>query len=84
MLTLVMIIIYHIFFKLSFFIFRKHYRSDGGYSFEVGKIVKNLLIFKDLFIYKIAYNNSKYRKAYLVVTQDNNGYLLAQNKYFNF
>lgn len=63
-----------------------------GYSFEVGKNCEKLstftsdvvLTFKNLFIYKIAYNNSKYGKACLAATQTINGIILAQNKNFNF
>jgi hypothetical protein len=66
--------------------------SGGGNSLEVGKNCEKLteftsdvvLTFKNLFIYKIAYNNSKYGKACLAGTQDNSGVILAQNKYFNF
>ena len=66
--------------------------SGEGYSFEVGKNCEKLsnftsdvvLTFKNLFIYKIAYNNSKYGKACLAATQTINGIILAQNKNFNF
>jgi len=66
--------------------------SGSGYSFEVGKNCEKIstftsnvvLSFKDLFIYKIAYNNSKYGKACLAGTEDFNGIILAQNKNFNF
>ena len=66
--------------------------SGGGYSYEVGKNCEKftdftsdvVLTFKDFFIYKIAYNNSKYGKACLAGTQDYNGVILAQNKDFNF
>lgn len=66
--------------------------SGGGNSLEVGKNCEKLteftsdvvLTFKNLFLYKIAYNNSKYGKACLAGTQDNSGVILAQNKYFNF
>ena len=66
--------------------------SGGGYSFEVGKNCKKfteftsdvVLTFENLFIYKIAYNNSKYGKACLAGTQTYNGIILAQNKHFNF
>jgi hypothetical protein len=66
--------------------------SGSGYSYEVGKNCEKIteftsdvvLTFKDLFIYKIAYNNSKYGKACLAGTQDYNGVILAQNKDFNF
>ena len=66
--------------------------SGGGYSYEVGKNCEKfteftsdvVLTFKNLFIYKIAYNNSKYGKACLAGTQDYNGVILAQNKDFNF
>jgi hypothetical protein len=66
--------------------------SGSGTSFEVGKNCEKLsyftsnieLIFMDLFIYKIKYNNSKYGKACLAGTQDNSGVILSQNKYFNF
>ena len=66
--------------------------SGSGTSFEVGKNCEKLsyftsnieLIFMDLFIYKIKYNNSKYGKACLAGTQDDSGVILAQNKYFNF
>jgi hypothetical protein len=64
--------------------------SGGGYSYEVGKNCEKLteftsdvvLTFKSLFIYKIAYNNSKYGKACLAGTE--NRVILAQNKDFNF
>ena len=64
--------------------------SGGGYSYEVGKNCEKLteftsdvvLTFKSLFIYKIAYNNSKYGKACLAGTQSRT--ILAQNKDFNF
>jgi len=66
--------------------------SGQGYSLEVGKKCEKItefssdiiLNFKALFIYKIAYNNSKYGKACLAGTQDFNGIILAQNKNFNF
>jgi hypothetical protein len=66
--------------------------SGGGYSYEVGKNCEKftdftsdvVLTFKSLFIYKIAYNNSKYGKACLAGTQTYNGLILAQNKDFNF
>ena len=66
--------------------------SGQGYSLEVGKNCEKftnftsdvVLTFKNLFIYKIAYNNSKYGKACLAATQTNNGVILAQNKNFNF
>jgi hypothetical protein len=66
--------------------------SGGGYSFEVGKNCEKrtdftsdvVITFKELYIYKISYNNSKYGKACLSATENNNGYLLAQNKDFNF
>jgi hypothetical protein len=66
--------------------------SGQGYSLEVGKNCEKItnftsdvvLTFKNLFIYKIAYNNSKYGKACLAGTQDYNGIILAQNKDFNF
>jgi hypothetical protein len=66
--------------------------SGGGNSLEVGKNCENLseftsdivLTFKNLYIYKIAYNNSKYGKACLAGTQDNREVILAQNKNFNF
>jgi hypothetical protein len=66
--------------------------SGQGYSLEVGKNCEKItnftsdvvLTFKNLFIYKIAYNNSKYGKACLAGTQDYNGIILAQNKNFNF
>ena len=66
--------------------------SGGGYSYEVGKNCEKftdftcdvVLTFKNLFIYKIVYNNSKYGKACLAGTQDFNGIILAQNKDFNF
>jgi len=66
--------------------------SGSGYSFEVGKNCEKIstftsnvvLSFKALFIYKIAYNNSKYGKACLAGTEDFNGIILAQNKNFNF
>ena len=66
--------------------------SGQGYSLEVGKNCEKftnftsdvVLTFKNLFIYKIEYNNSKYGKACLAATQTNNGVILAQNKNFNF
>ena len=66
--------------------------SGGGYSYEVGKNCEKITVFtsdvvvtfKSLFIYKIAYNNSKYGKACLAGTLDNSGVILAQNKDFNF
>ena len=66
--------------------------SGSGISYEVGKncekknvFISNIeLTFKDLFTYRIKYNNSKYGKACLAGTQANNGVILAQNKYFNF
>jgi hypothetical protein len=66
--------------------------SGDGYSFEVGTNCKKfteftsdvVLTLEDLFIYKIAYNNSKYGKACLAGTQTYNGIILAQNKHFNF
>jgi len=66
--------------------------SGGGNSLEVGKNCEKLseftsdivLTFKNLYIYKIAYNNSKYGKACLAGTQDNREVILAQNKNFNF
>lgn len=66
--------------------------SGSGISYEVGKncekknvFISNIeLTFKDLFTYRIKYNNSKYGKACLAGTQSNNGVILAQNKYFNF
>jgi len=66
--------------------------SGGGNSLEVGKNCEKLseftsdivLTFKNIYIYKIAYNNSKYGKACLAGTQDYNGVILAQNKDFNF
>lgn len=66
--------------------------SGQGYSLEVGKNCEKftnftsdvVLTFKNFFIYKIAYNNSKYGKACLAATQTNNGIILAQNKNFNF
>jgi hypothetical protein len=66
--------------------------SGQGYSLEVGKNCEKftqftsdvVLTFKGLFIYKIAYNNSKYGKACLAGTQDDSGVILAQNKDFNF
>lgn len=66
--------------------------SGQGYSFEVGKNCEKfteftsdvVLTFKNLFIYKIKYNNSKYGKACLAGTQTYNGIILAQNKNFNF
>jgi len=66
--------------------------SGGGYSYEVGKNCEKyteftsdvILTFKSFYIYKIAYNNSKYGKACLAGTQDYNGIILAQNKNFNF
>jgi hypothetical protein len=66
--------------------------SGQGYSFEVGTNCKKfteftsdvVLTLEDLFIYKIAYNNSKYGKACLAGTQTYNGIILAQNNHFNF
>jgi hypothetical protein len=66
--------------------------SGGGYSYQVGKNCEKfteftsdvVLTFKSFFIYKIVYNNSKYGKACLAGTQDDNGIILAQNKDFNF
>jgi hypothetical protein len=66
--------------------------SGQGYSLEVGKNCEKftqftsdvVLTFKNFFIYKIAYNNSKYGKACLAGTQDDSGVILAQNKDFNF
>ena len=67
--------------------------SGRGNSYEVGKNCEKytkftsdvVLTFKSLFIYKIAYNNSKYGKACLAGTQDYlHGVILAQNKDFNF
>ena len=66
--------------------------SGQGYSLEVGKNCEKftqftsdvVLTFKNFYIYKIAYNNSKYGKACLAGTQDYNGVILAQNKDFNF
>ena len=66
--------------------------SGVGYSYEVGKNCEKfteftsdvILTFKSFYIYKIAYNNSKYGKACLAGTQDYNGIILAQNKNFNF
>ena len=64
--------------------------SGGGYSYEVGKNCEKLteftsdvvLTFKNLFIYKIAYNNSKFGKACVAGTQP--GSIYAENKNFNF
>lgn len=66
--------------------------SGQGYSLEVGKNCEKfteftsdvVLTFINFYIYKIKYNNSKYGKACLAGTEDNNGVILAQNKYFNF
>jgi hypothetical protein len=66
--------------------------SGQGYSYQVGKNCEKfteftsdvVLTFKSFFIYKIAYNNSKYGKACLAGTQTYNGVILAQNKNFNF
>ena len=66
--------------------------SGQGYSYQVGKNCEKfteftsdvVLTFQSLFIYKIAYNNSKYGKACLAGTQTYNGVILAQNKNFNF
>ena len=66
--------------------------SGQGYSLEVGKNCEKItqftsdviITFKNFYIYKIAYNNSKYGKACLAGTQDNSGVILAQNKDFNF
>ena len=67
--------------------------SGRGYSFEVGKNCEKystftsniVLTFKNFFIYKISYNNSKFGKACLAGTQAfPNGIILAQNKNFNF
>jgi hypothetical protein len=66
--------------------------SGSGYSLEVGKNCEKLsqytsdieITFKDLFIYKIAYNNSKFGKACLAGTQTFSGEIHAENKYFNF
>ena len=66
--------------------------SGSGNSLEVGKNCEKIteftsdvvLTFKSLFIYKIAYNNSKYGKACLAGTETYNGIILAQNKHFNF
>jgi len=64
--------------------------SGVGYSYEVGKNCEKfteftsdvVLTIKSFYIYKIAYNNSKYGKACLAGTQEFNGVILAQNKYF--
>ncbi len=66
--------------------------SGQGYSYQVGKNCEKfteftsdvVLTFKSFFIYKIAYNNSKYGKACLAGTQTYSGVILAQNKNFNF
>ena len=66
--------------------------SGGGNSLEVGKNCEKItqftsdvvITFKGLFIYKIAYNNSKFGKACLAGTQTYSGIFLAQNKDFNF
>lgn len=67
--------------------------SGGGYSYQVGKNCEKFTVFtsdvkitfKNFFIYKIAYNNSKYGKACLAGTLDSNEkIMLAQNKDFNF
>ena len=66
--------------------------SGGGNSLEVGKNCEKIsefrsdivITFKNFYIYKIAYNNSKYGKACLAGTEDNRKVILAQNKYFNF
>jgi hypothetical protein len=66
--------------------------SGSGYSLEVGKNCEKLteftsdiiITFKNFYIYKIAYNNSKFGKACLAGTQTFNGIFLAQNKDFNF
>lgn len=66
--------------------------SGQGYLLEVGKNCEKftqftsdvVLTFKNFYIYKIAYNNSKYGKACLAGTQTHSGVILAQNKDFNF
>jgi hypothetical protein len=66
--------------------------SGAGYSLEVGKNCEKLtqfksnivISFKDFFIYKISYNNSKYGKACLAGTQNNSNIILAENKDYNF
>lgn len=66
--------------------------SGGGNSLEVGKNCEKIseftsdivITFKNFYIYKIAYNNSKYGKACLAGTEDNRKVILAQNKNFNF
>lgn len=66
--------------------------SGSGNSLEVGKNCEKLsnftsdivLTFKSLYLYKIKYNNSKFGKACLAGTQDNNGIIIAQNKDFTF
>jgi len=66
--------------------------SGRGDSLKVGKNCEKIteftsdvvITFKGLFIYKIAYNNSLSGKACLAGTQDREGNILAQNKYYNF
>jgi len=66
--------------------------SGSGYSLEVGKKCEKLtkftsnvvITFKDIRIYKIVYNNSKYGKACLAGTQNNSDVIYAQNKFYNF
>jgi hypothetical protein len=66
--------------------------SGDGYSLEVGKNCEKftqfksevVITFKDFFIYKIAYKNSKYGKACLAGTQNNSDIILAENKDYNF
>lgn len=66
--------------------------SGQGYLLEVGKNCEKItqftsdvvITFKAFYIYKIAYNNSKFGKACLAGTQTYSGTFLAQNKDFNF
>jgi hypothetical protein len=66
--------------------------SGQGYSLEVGKNCEKfyefksdiVLTFKNLYITKIKYNNSKYGNACLAATQTIKGIILAQNKNFNY
>ena len=66
--------------------------SGQGYSYQVGKNCEKfteftsdvVLTFQSLFIYKIAYNNSKFGKACLAGTETLSGGIYAENKNFNF
>ena len=66
--------------------------SGSGVYLEVGKNCEKLnqytsnivITFKDLFIYKIAYNNSKFGKACVAGTETLSGGIYAENKNFNF